>query len=594
MAENYWKQLVQGSKYAERMPIGLENVVREANGALVRGLYARLYKLSQMAAVIVGDFESATALVAMLEEEFGSEPPLAGLEREALMAPPLPVPVPAHAVPRISTFEDAEATSCEVLIECKQAKAEQTSTADALRKYIITNLFADLLNQRFYALSKRDDAPFFAASAGNQLPCRSLESYTLTASTPEGAVLRALRTLLEEVERVRRFGWSEREIAVVKANYLTELKTNYIERNQFDSGELARECCGHFLSGEILLGIEMEVRASKAILEQVSSAELQNMASNWSWQSSCVIKIVMPKRRCGSVAPSEPVLRAVLEDVLRGTAELAPWKAESSRQSLSELFAAEPAPGGRVVSREADEVAGFEKLTLSNGLTLLIKQTKLQHDELLIGGYSRGGLSELPSSAYFSGVLCDLIATESGAFGCSPRELTEILAGVSVSVSTDHSMYQRRFWAECSPHDLESCLQLLHLLFTTRRHPTRPALRQIKQLLMEGVINQQRDPHAQWGERVAAVNTCGHACFRKPTLWDVRSVDPLKACALFDASFASPGQFTVVMVGSVDMPGRMQTCPEHRGSPLPLRPPHPARPPRPEGARPSQARCPAL
>ena len=575
MAEDYWKQLVQGSKYAERMPIGLEDVIRGANGALVRGLYARLYRPSQMAAVIVGDFESASALVAMLEEEFGSEPPLVGLEREALMAPPVPVPVPVHAVPRISTFEDAEATSCEVLIECKQAKAEQTATADSLRKYILTNLFADLLNQRFYALSKRDDAPFFAASAGNQLPCRSLESYTLTASTPEGTVLRALRTLLEEVERVRRFGWSEREIAVVKANYLTELKTSYIERNQFDSGELARECCGHFLSGEILLGIEMEVRASKAILEQVSGAELQNMSSNWNWQSSCVIKVVMPKRRCGSIAPSEPVLRAVLEDVLRGTAELAPWEAESSRQSLRELFAADPAPGGRVLSREADEVAGFEKLTLSNGLTLLVKQTQLQHDELLIGGFSRGGLSELPSSAYYSGALCDLIATESGAFGCSPRELAEILAGVSVAVSTEHSMYQHRFWAECSPRDLESCLQLLHLLFTTRRHPTRPALKQIKQLLMEGVINQQRDPHVQWRERVTAVNTCGHPCFRKPTLWDVRAVDPLKACALFDASFASPGQFTLVMVGSVDMRGRMQTCPECRAPAAPSANPTP-------------------
>ena len=312
------------------------------------------------------------------------------------------------------------------------------------------------------------------------------------------------------------------------------------------------------------------------------------MSRNWNWQSSCVIKIVMPKRRCGSVAPTEPVLRAVLEDVLRGTAELAPWKAESSRQSLRELFAADPAPGGRVLSREADEVAGFEKLTLSNGLTLLVKQTQLQHDELLIGGFSRGGLSELPSSAYFSGALCDLIATESGAFGCSPRELTEILAGVSVAVSTEHSMYQCRFWAECSPHDLESCLQLIHLLFTTRRHPTRPALKQIKQLLMEGVINQQRDPHAQWGQRVTAVNTCGHPCFRKPTLWDVRAVDPLKACALFDASFVSPGQFTLVMVGNVDMRGRMQTCPECRGPAAPCANPTP--PPR-QGLRRARGRA---
>ena len=297
-----------------------------------------------------------------------------------------------------------------------------------------------------------------------------------------------------------------------------------------------------------------QVRASKALLEQVTAAELQAEAAHWDWQASCVIKLVMPKRRCGcgGKAPSEAQLRAVLDEVLRGRGELAPWAAETSRQSLRELLAAEPAPG-RVLSREAHEAAGFETLMLSNGITLLVKPTRLQDDQLLMAGYARGGLSELAPKAYFSGALADLIATESGAFGCLPRELTEILAGKSVTVSTEHSMYQRRFWAECSPHDLEECVQLLHLLFTTPRRPTRPALQQIRQLLMEGVINQQRDPFAQWSERVTAVNTRGHPRFRKPTIWDVRAVDPAAACTHFDASFAAPGEFTLVMVGSVDL-----------------------------------------
>ena len=121
-----------------------------------------------------------------------------------------------------------EATASEILIECKQPKAAQACTVHELRRYIRTNLFADALNQRLYAVSKRADAPFFAASAGNQLPCRALESYMLSASTPEDGVLRALRTLLEEAERVRRHGFSERELAIIKANYLTELKTTYL------------------------------------------------------------------------------------------------------------------------------------------------------------------------------------------------------------------------------------------------------------------------------------------------------------------------------------------------------------------------------
>ena len=158
-----------------------------------------------------------------------------------------------------------------------------------------------------------------------------------------------------------------------------------------------------------MLGITMEVRASKAILEQVTARELQDEASNWNFNQSCVIKSVMPKRRCcgAAAAPSEIALRAVLDDVLRRRDELAPWQAETSRQSLRELLSAEPAPG-RVVSREAHEAGGFEVVKLSNGMTLLAKRTDLQDDQLLIAGFARGGLSELPRASYFSGVLSDL------------------------------------------------------------------------------------------------------------------------------------------------------------------------------------------
>ena len=610
MSESYWRTLVQDSKYADRMPIGLEEVIKGASGELVRGLYKRLYTLGRMAAVVVGDFESCEEVLAMLEAEFGSEPPLApeSLEREAAMAPPPLVPVPAHSVPRVSTFEDAEATSCEVLVECKVAKTEQTSTADTLRRYLRTNLFSEALNTRLYALSKREDAPFFSASASSQLPCRALESFTLNASTPdkEGALLLALRTLLEEVERVRTHGFSERELSIVKANYLSDLKTTYLERHQFESSELARECCSHFTSGELVLGIEGEVRASKALLGAITAAELQADAAHWTWEASCVVKLVLPKRRWGGrgvSAPSEAAVRGVLGAVVAARAQLAPWEAATSRESLEELLAAAPTPG-RVVSREttdpdadggadadgeaaapaapaaADDApdataaateakaatteakaagggggggSGFETLTLSNGFTLHIKSTRLQDDELLLAGFARGGLSELREADCFSGLLCDLIATESGAFGCAPTELVELLAGKSVSLSTDRSLYAHRFGAECSPHDLESCLQLVHLLFTTRRRPTRHALQQIRQLLLEGIVHEQRDPYARWSDAVSRANTCGHRFFRRPTLWDVRRVDPLAALAHYDASYARPGEFTLVIVGAVDV-----------------------------------------
>ena len=67
MAESHWRTLVDGSKYADRMPIGLEHVIRGADGECVRGLYRRLYQLGKMAAVVVGDFQSTDEVLAMLE-----------------------------------------------------------------------------------------------------------------------------------------------------------------------------------------------------------------------------------------------------------------------------------------------------------------------------------------------------------------------------------------------------------------------------------------------------------------------------------------------------------------------------------------------
>ena len=71
--------------------------------------------------------------------------------------------MPPHDAPRFSCFVDPEATGYEVVVECKQPGAQQLFAARTLRAYIVTNLCVDALNQRLFALSKRDGAPFFAA-----------------------------------------------------------------------------------------------------------------------------------------------------------------------------------------------------------------------------------------------------------------------------------------------------------------------------------------------------------------------------------------------------------------------------------------------
>lgn len=90
---------------------------------------------------------------------------------------------------------------------------------------------------------------------------------------------------------------------------------------------------------------------------------------------------------------------------------------------------------------------------------------KLMFEQVLISGYSYGGLSELSETDYFSCSMGSTIAGEIGIFGHKPSLLMDMLAGKRAEVGTKLGPYMRTFSADCSPTDLETALQVGHLNF---------------------------------------------------------------------------------------------------------------------------------
>lgn len=59
-----WALMHQGSKYADRMPIGLESIIRNVSASTVKEFYDRWYHPAHMAVVVVGDFEVRPHVIA--------------------------------------------------------------------------------------------------------------------------------------------------------------------------------------------------------------------------------------------------------------------------------------------------------------------------------------------------------------------------------------------------------------------------------------------------------------------------------------------------------------------------------------------------
>lgn len=541
MQDAHWTLMMEGSRYAERQPIGLEKVIRKVPAKCVKDFYHRWYRPEHMAVVAVGDFEDTQSVVDLIHTHF--EKKYADLNGEIPASIPL-YPVPAHNEPRFSCFGEAEAGGSAVVVSCK-LPATSFKTVEDYRFSLVEGMFHNALNQRFFKISRRRDPPFFSCSSAGDNLVHPVKAYLLSASCKEKGTLQALESILTEIARVRQHGFSDREIAVVRAFLMADIESAYLEKDQMQSTSLRDEYLQHFLRGEPVVGIEYEAQLQKTLLPQITAAEVSKIAENYRTTCSCVIKTVEPRARA---TPED--LKAIVSKVqaYEDAGQILQWDEEKIPEEIVENT---PSPGC-VVSQSDFPEFGSTELILSNGMRVCYKCTDFLDDQVLFSGFSYGGLSEVSESDFLSCSMGSTIAGEIGVFGHKPSMLLDMLAGKRAEVGMKVGAYMRTFSGDCSPSDLETALQLVYQLFVTNVIPGDEEVKLVMQMTKEAILAQERDPFTAFANRVRELNYGDSYYFKPVTVKELKKIDPKKACQYFDNCFKDPSTFTVAIVGNVD------------------------------------------
>lgn len=537
MQDAHWVLMMEGSQYAERLPIGLEKVIRTVSHETVKQFYRKWYHLSNMAVIAVGDFSDTQSVVELIKTHFG--------QKSSAPEPPLirKFTVPSHEEPRFSCFVESEAAGSAVMISYKM-QADQLKTVKDYRDLLAESMFLYALNQRFFKISRRTDPPYFSCSAAADVLVHPLKAYIMTSACKEKGTIEALESMLFEVARVRQHGFSEREISIVRALLMSEIESAYLERDQMQSTSLRDEYLQHFLRNEPVVGIEYEAQLQKTLLPNITALEVSKYSEKLRTSCSCVIKTIEPRASATVDDLKNVVLRI---NNLEEERNISPWDDENIPE---EIVSTKPNLGNIVQQFEYPNV-GATELILSNGMRVCYKCTDFLDDQLIFTGFSYGGLSELLESEYFSCSMGPTIAGEIGVFGYRPSVLMDMLAGKRAEVGVNLGAYMRSFSGDCSPSDLETALQLVYQLFTTNVTPGEEDVKIVMQMAEEAVRAQERDPYTAFANRVKELNY-GNSYFFKPIkLSDLRKVDPLRACEYFNKCFKDPSTFTVVIVGNI-------------------------------------------
>ncbi|XP_042486450.1 zinc protease PQQL-like [Macadamia integrifolia] len=332
MQDAHWVLMMEGSKYAERLPIGLEKVIRTVSPETVKQFYRKWYHLHHMAVVAVGDFSDTQSVVELIKTHFGhkvsaSDPPI------------IPYfPVPSNDEPRFSCFVESEAAGSAVMVSCKMLVGELKTVKD-YRNSVAEAMFHSALNQRFFKLSRRKDPPYFSCYSAADVLVRPMKAYIMTSTCKEKGTVEALESILMEVARVRLHGFSDREISTVRALMMSEIESAYLERDQMQSTSLRDEYLQHFLHNEPVVGIEYEAQLQKTILPHISAAEVSKFAENFCTSCSCVIKTVEP-RATATIADLKTAVMKV--NSLEEDRNISPWDDENIPD---EIVCSKPDPG---------------------------------------------------------------------------------------------------------------------------------------------------------------------------------------------------------------------------------------------------------
>jgi zinc protease len=535
MTDKMFPILLNGSRYADRLPIGKTEILEGFKPERLKQFYTDWYRPDLMAVVAVGDFDKA-AVEALIKKGLGSIPPAAKPRQRPIYD------IPDRPRPVYAITSDKEMTSASVEIDGLLPAREQ-GTVGVYREKMVDRLFSGMLNARFSDLAREPDAPFVMAFVGRGIfLSRTKEQTSLNAMVKEDAIARGLEALVAETERVARFGFTAAELDRQKQAMLRAYERMLAEKENRESGSRAAEYIRNFLEQETLPTNEWEYGLHQRFLPEVTVDEINRRAREWFPERNRLVIVNAPEK-AGLTLPNEATLAAAIK--AGSTKSLTPYDDAVIEQPLIDPL---PAPG-TIASSTTLEAAGITEWQLSNGVKVVLKPTTFREDEILFRATSPGGTSLAGDDDYIAATTAVQLITAGGIGRFNATDFRKLMTGKVASARPIIAEFDEGLSGNSSRRDLETMFQLIYLAFTQPRpDPTAFGVQVAQTKTM--LANQKAVPEMAFVEALSNTLSQNHVRRRMTTPETVDRWNLDQSVAFYKDRFADASDFTFVFVGS--------------------------------------------
>lgn len=536
--ERKWLPLYfNGSRYATRLPIGKDDIIKSFAPDRIRSFYKDWYRPELMAVAVVGDISKEDAL-ALVKKHFEGIPAKAD-------ARPLPAAdFPAYQKDMAAVNTDKEATGYNIDISWSAFPGKALTTFAEYRNTLVKSLFNSMLNSRYREITQKPNPPFLFAGGSFGTFVRGYDQFSVSAGTGSENPSKAIDALVAEIERVKKFGFTAAELDRAKKIQLSTYESAYNNREKTESAQLIEEFIDLFLTGNASPGIENEYNYVKTMLPAISLADVNAVAEKLKGDPKKFINITGPDNAAVKLPTDEELVAAVAK------AEKQTITAYEEKVVAKDLLSKQPV-AGKVVSKKKNLLTTATDLVLSNGITVSLKPTDFKDDEIIMQAQRPGGISNYGLTDYYSAKYAGQIQAAQGYGSFTPPDMQKALSGKKITAGGIISETKDQYMGSSTVKDLETMFQLLYLKVTDQRRDTALAssfIKKQKTAMAMAMANPQTSFIDTLGKFLYENSPMAPISVPKPEDFD--KINPERSAAIFKERLGDATGMHFVFTGS--------------------------------------------
>ncbi len=461
--------------YAKRTLIGGEEQLKTFAYESLTSFYETWCRPDLQAVIVVGDVD-VDQVEAKIKSIFADIPAPVNPKEKVLHK------IPDNVEPIIGIITDPEATSSsiEVMWKSEPMPKEIMNTDIAFMMDIVKSYIRLIMRERFTDITSKPDAPFLGASFYISNLCNSCDATMGTVSFKEGDALNAFAAFMTELEKMKRFGFTDGEVQRAKDNIISSYERAVEAAPTRKNAEFVYPLLYNFYKNEPYMEPATELQLAQMLCNNINAAVLNQIAAQIITDNNLVVLYNGPEKE-GLANPTEQEISAVLAAVKN--AEIA----ANVEESINEPFISGELKGAKV-KKAKETVYGATEWTLKNGVKVIVLPTQHKQDQVLFnlsfdGGKTLIATEDMPS---FEDNIWALFQNNSGISKFSGTQVPKMLAGKNLSVTPYIGGTKHGISGSSTPKDLETALQLTYLYFADPRFAEdeyQTGIQQIKAIL---------------------------------------------------------------------------------------------------------------